>query len=93
MTTVTAHVPTPNAGKYVQQLCKHWGHKLDVQTEGNCGTIRFPDGVGRMDAHADGLVLTISGEDPEAVERLKGVFERHIDRFAFREAPLTYTWS
>ena len=25
--------------------------------------------------------------------RMRGVIERHIDRFAFREAPLTYEWT
>jgi hypothetical protein len=27
------------------------------------------------------------------VERMKGVVARHLDRFAFREAPLRFEWS
>ena len=29
----------------------------------------------------------------EAVERMKGVVASHLDRFAFREAPLKFDWS
>jgi hypothetical protein len=28
-----------------------------------------------------------------ALERMKGVVANHLDRFAFREAPLTFHWS
>ena len=30
--------------------------------------------------------------DADENVRMRGVIERHIDRFAFREAPLTYEW-
>jgi hypothetical protein len=65
MPIATASVPTANAGKYVQQLCKHWSHTLQV---------------------------TIEGEESDAVERMKGVVASHLDRFAFREAPLPFDW-
>ena len=32
-------------------------------------------------------------EESEAVERMKGVVASHLDRFAFREAPLKFDWS
>lgn len=31
MTKAIAVVPTENGWKYLQQLCKHWSHKLDVE--------------------------------------------------------------
>ena len=30
MPIAKASVPTTNAAKYMQQLCKHWSHKLEV---------------------------------------------------------------
>ena len=39
------------------------------------------------------LSVTIEGEESETVERMKGVVASHLDRFAFREAPLKFDWS
>jgi hypothetical protein len=44
-------------------------------------------------AGADALRVTIEGEEGEAVERMKGVVASHLDRFAFREAPLRFDWA
>ncbi len=30
MPIATANVPTVNGAKYMQQLCRHWSHKLEV---------------------------------------------------------------
>jgi hypothetical protein len=45
-----------------------------------------------MTAHHDGIAITLTTADKERNEHMRGVIERHIDRFAFREAPLTYEW-
>ena len=41
----------------------------------------------------EGIAITLTTADMEENERMRGVIERHIDRFAFREAPLTYDWT
>jgi uncharacterized protein len=92
MTTVNALVPTANGGKYALQLGKHWAHKLDVVFEGERTVIRFPDAVATLDPGPDAIAVSISSDDPETVERMKDVVARHLDRFAFREAPLIYDW-
>ena len=93
MTSTTAHVPTANASKYLKQLCKHWSHKLDVELEGNSGIVRFGEAVATMNAGDTELVVTVEAESAETLERMKGVVASHLDRFAFREAPLTFNWS
>jgi uncharacterized protein len=93
MPTVKATVPTANAAKYLQQLCKHWSHKLEVDLSDRKGLVRFPAGVVAFDAGEDALLVTIEGEESETVERMKGVVASHLDRFAFREAPLRFDWS
>ena len=40
-----------------------------------------------------GIGLTLTTADRAENERMRGVVERHIDRFAFREAPLSYEWT
>ncbi|TCM21931.1 hypothetical protein EDF56_101608 [Novosphingobium sp. PhB165] len=90
--TITAKVATPNGGKYVQQLCKHWSHKLETRVEGDTGTVTFPTAVATMTADGEGIAIAITGENRDDVEQLTDVVARHIDRFAFREDPLTYDW-
>jgi hypothetical protein len=46
-----------------------------------------------MEASADALLVSIETEGTESVERLKEIVANHLDRFAFREAPLPFEWS
>ncbi|MBB4859048.1 hypothetical protein HNO88_002374 [Novosphingobium chloroacetimidivorans] len=93
MTQVEARVPTTSGGKYVQQLCKHWSHKLPVEIEGDTGVVTFDGAVATMKADAEAIDVIVRGEDREQVDRLKDVVAQHLDRFAFREAPMTYEWA
>ena len=92
MAIATARVPTANGAKYLQQLCKHWSHKLEVDLSDRKGVVRFPSAIATMEASPEALLVTIEA-DGETVERMKGVVASHLDRFAFREAPLPFDWS
>jgi hypothetical protein len=46
-----------------------------------------------MAADPEELKLTLEAEDEATLERMKGVLATHLDRFAFREAPLPFLWS
>ena len=92
MARETAQVPTPNGARYLQQLCKHWSHKLDVRLTENEGIVRFPNAVATMRADTIGLTVTVEAEEAATLERMKGVVASHLDRFAFREAPLPFQW-
>ena len=93
MRSATAHVPTANAARYMRQLCKHWSHKLEVELAETCGTVRFDFGRAELCAEHDMLAVTVAGEDSGARDRLKTILAGHLDRFAFREAPLTFEWT
>jgi uncharacterized protein len=93
MPIAKASVPTASAAKYVQQLCKHWSHKLEVDLSESRGVVKFPAAVVTLEPEANALEVTIDGEGSEEVERLKRVVASHLDRFAFREAPLRFDWS
>jgi uncharacterized protein len=98
----TAQVPTKSAAKYLQQLCKHWAHNLTVEFTAERGTVTFPkdargadwpgDGVVTFVAHAETLECRIDATAAGQLEGLKGAVARHLDRFAFREAPLAFGW-
>jgi uncharacterized protein len=93
MPITSANIPTANASKYMQQLCKHWSHKLEVDLSEQKGVVRFPDAVVALEARLEDLSVTIDAQAKETVERMKGVVASHLDRFAFREAPLKFDWS
>ena len=98
----TAEVPTAHGAKYLQQLCKHWQHNLAVEFDTSRGTIVFPrdargaewagDGTVTLTAHEDCLGCRIEASEPGQLEALQGALARHLDRFAFREAPLAFDW-
>jgi hypothetical protein len=105
-TTMTASsatkVPTLHASRYLQQLCKHWSHNLAVEFNETEGTVTFPrnargadwprDATLLLHAQEDGLECRIEAGSAGQLDALKGAVARHLDRFAFREAPLTFDW-
>ena len=93
MPIARASVPTASGAKYVQQLCKHWSHRLEVDLSDEKGVVKFPAAVVTLEPQAHALDVTIEGQESGEVERLKGVVASHLDRFAFREAPLRFDWS
>ena len=89
-----AHCEKPE--RYIQQLVSHWGHKYaTTYDEGDgMGAFPFSDTTSAvMTARPGGIGITLTTADRAENERMRGVIERHIDRFAFREAPLTYEWT
>ncbi len=98
----TVRVPTAHASRYLQQLCKHWSHNLAVEFTETKGKVTFPHDARGADwpggatlalqAHDDGLVCRLEASAAGQLEALKGAVARHIDRFAFREAPLAFEW-
>ena len=101
--TAQVRVPTAHASRYLQQLCKHWSHSLIVDFDEVRGTVTFPrnargadwpaDATLRLKAHADGLDCRLEASAAGQLEALKGALSRHLDRFAFREAPLAFDWT
>ncbi|MEG3169249.1 DUF2218 domain-containing protein [Sphingomonas sp. LB3N6] len=93
MSVSVARVPTHSASKYLQQLAKHWSHKMEVTFSEKEGRIAFPNGaVLEMRADIETLDVALSVPESEDVDRMRGVVSSHLDRFAFREAPLTFDW-
>jgi hypothetical protein len=93
MAIVRGRANTASGSKYLQQLCKHWGHKFEVEFSKTRGQVRFPSAIATMDASADALLVSIETDDTESAERLKEIVAKHLDRFASREAPLPFKWS
>lgn len=81
-------IPTNEASRFLQQLCKHWQHKFEVTFTPTEGRVPFSSGgVCTLNATPETLNLRIEAAGPEEAERLAGVVINHLQRFAFR-APL-----
>jgi uncharacterized protein len=89
----TGFAPTASASRYVQQLVKHWSHKFETLYANGVGLVPFGEGIhARFDAQEAGIRITLDTPGTEEDARLRSVIERHLDRFAFREAPLAFHW-
>jgi hypothetical protein len=87
MTQSVAAISTDRASIYLQQLCKHFAHKLPVAFTPEHGTIPFSVGTCRLEAGSGTLTLRVEAETPELVVQVEGIVERHLVRFAFRDPP------
>ncbi|MEG3090080.1 DUF2218 domain-containing protein [Sphingomonas sp. PB1R3] len=93
MSMSVARVPTLSASRYLQQLAKHWSHKMEVSFTAEEGTIRFPNGSTlAMRADRDTLDIVLTVPEDGDMAQMRQVVASHLDRFAFREAPLTFDW-
>lgn len=87
MNQSVAEIATDRASIYLQQLCKHFAHKLPVTFTPEQGTIPFSVGTCRLEAGGGTLTLRVAAETPELVVQVEGIVERHLVRFAFSDPP------
>lgn len=92
MAVSTADVATEHGSKYLQQLCKHWSHKMVTEFDPAKGRVDFPSGAQLfLEAGSSNLHLTLEAPD-DTLERMEGVVADHLKRFAFRE-DLVFDWA
>lgn len=91
--TTTGFVSTPKGDRYIQQLVKHWSHKLSITESDGAAIIPFnAEVVLTLTPSAAGIAMRLTAPNAEEDTRYRKVFESHLDRFAFREVPLAYAW-
>ncbi|GAB5449335.1 DUF2218 domain-containing protein [Gymnodinialimonas sp.] len=86
-----ATIATPKASSYLQQLCKHLGHKLETQVSPDAGSIAFGFGSAELRAQDGALHMTAEAGNDADLDRLRTVLTSHLERFAFREV-LSVDW-
>ncbi|SES43059.1 hypothetical protein SAMN04490244_1237 [Tranquillimonas rosea] len=84
MKTAT-RIPTAHASRYLQQLCKHFAHKIEAEHTAEAGECRFPHSTASFRAESDALDIVISSDSRDGLESGKDVVWSHLRRFAFRE--------
>lgn len=88
----TGHYATPNASRYLVQLCKHFAHKVDVSHDANHGTVALGTGPATLHADATTLKVDVTAPDPDELAEARDVIDRHLVRFAHREGFTSMTW-
>ncbi|AYG64568.1 MULTISPECIES: DUF2218 domain-containing protein [unclassified Rhizobium] len=93
MATSISNVKTDHASRYLQQLCKHWSHRFSVEFDAAAGKVPFsPENSLDLAAEPGILIMTLTVEKPEDLERMQNVVADHLKRFAFREE-LDVAWT
>lgn len=85
MLSSTTRVETDHASKYLQQLCKHFGHKVAVDFDATAGKVAFPYGPCSLQAEGRELVIDCHAETEEALAMMQSVVDTHLMKFAWRE--------
>ncbi len=86
-------INTDHAGKYIQQLCKHFAHKVDVKYDDQKGHVDFPMGVSNMTASPNTLQITSETDESEDARRtIEVIIEKHLVKFAWREE-ISFDWN
>lgn len=85
MLKTEARLATAHGSQYLQQLCKHFAHKIEVEFTPTEGRMALPMGPALLKADDSGLWIEVTAPDSEGLIRAKGVIDSHLARFAFRE--------
>lgn len=93
MATQIGTFPTAHASRYLQQLCKHFGHKVDVAYDEKTGRAALPPGPARMWADDDMLRVEVTAETEEGLKTARYVIDSHLETFAFRENFKALDWA
>lgn len=88
----TGRFATGSASKYLQQLCKHFAHKIEVRYDATSGEAALPPGPATLTAEPDELVIRITAPDEAGLVRARAVIDDHLARFAFRENFEQMSW-
>ncbi|WP_373354131.1 DUF2218 domain-containing protein [Pseudoroseicyclus sp. CXY001] len=84
---------TSRASSYLQQLCKHFGHKREVRFDATRGEVSLPPGPVVLAATEDELVVTVNAQDAAGLVTARSIVDSHLERFAFRENFKTMDWA
>jgi uncharacterized protein len=90
--TSEALVTTDRPSRYLMQLRKHFGHKIQTVWTEHEGELHFSMGTALLYTQPDGLRIALTAGDAEALDQLADVVARHLIRFGTKDE-LVVTWT
>lgn len=92
MQVTTARYATRHGSKYLQQLCKHFAHKVELTYDETSASVPLPPGHVTMAADAEALTVRIEAADIKSMIHARFVIDSHLAPFAHRENFTGLTW-
>lgn len=89
--TSRIRIKTEKASRYLQQVCKHFAHKIPVTHTPVKGAVEIQFGKFEFAVAEGHLTMIVTARDKESLEKVQMVIIKHLDRFAFKEI-LEYEW-
>ncbi|QDC08578.1 DUF2218 domain-containing protein [Oceanicola sp. D3] len=89
----TGTFSTPHGSKYLQQLCKHFAHKIETRFDDTSGECALSPGPATLSADETGLTVHITAPDEEGLAVSRSIIDKHLIRFAFREDFQNMSWA
>lgn len=77
---------------YFLTMSRHFAHKIPVTEEDGFARFEFSCGLAELRVSEGALLMHVTAETPEQLAETCDVVERHLLRFAFREAPAPLDW-
>jgi hypothetical protein len=88
----TARVSTERGERYRKQLASHFGNRIEVVEEPSGTVLKWGfGGTTTLTVEPGALVMQAEAEDAEALDRVKDVTGRHLERFGDKDG-LVVTW-
>ena len=78
-------VETSKPSPYLKQLCKHFGHRVEVSFDDERGSIAFGFGTCELERTDEGLLLRARAQSDEELQRVQQVVGSHLARFGRRD--------
>ena len=85
-------VATSKPSPYLKQLCRHFGHKVEVSFNNEHGAIAFAFGDCELERAEGGLLLRARAGSEEDLRRVEHVVGSHLARFGRRDE-LEVSWA
>jgi hypothetical protein len=85
-------IGTQDAKKYLQRLCKHFQHKVDVQHNKDNALIQFEEGICAMQFSNNTLHMGCKASNTDDLKAITDTMDRHITAL-FRDNTLTVHWN
>lgn len=79
------HVTTPDGGRYIHKLCKHFTHRVPAIWSDNEGKVSFDMGVCYMATDKDELTFVCEAENSHDLSEILDTVKGHFDRFAAKD--------
>ena len=80
-----ATIETENASKYLQQMCKHFAHKVSVEFTSERARIDLPPGLCVGVANDAELSFFCRSVESKSIKVMQSILGQHLVKFAWRE--------